>query len=379
MIPTALDVTIVLAVVGIRLITPLLVPLYPLPAILVALVVDGIDQTIFQTQLTDAFWHDIAHGYQGYDKALDIYYLCIAYTATMRNWTQPTALRCAQFLWLYRLAGVTLFEIVHDPADESSWRWLLLVFPNTFEYFFIAYETVRLRWDPRRMSRRLVLGLAAFIWVVIKLPQEWWIHVARLDFTDFAREHSWVMPTLAILLVFLLGLAWWALAFWLPPRDHAPRLHADPLPAELDTAAKRNEYRLTHLRIFDWYLAEKIAITGLVCVDFAQVLPGTTAKASQVMVAVGVLVVVNSVLGFAFATRSWSTDSAVLQFAVIVVANLALVGLARAATPRFNPTNAGFFVLLISLIVMLYERYRPVRDLLWAVSRPRPDSLPSDG
>jgi hypothetical protein len=94
-------------------------------------------------------------------------------------------------LWLYRLSGVALFQIVHGPADESSWRWLLLVFPNTFEYFLIAYETVRLRWDPPRMSRRLVVGIVAFIWIFIKLPQEWWIHAARLDFTDFAREHSW--------------------------------------------------------------------------------------------------------------------------------------------------------------------------------------------
>ena len=27
--------------------------------------------------------------------------------------------------------------------------------------------------------------VAAFIWVVIKIPQEWWIHVANLDFTHF--------------------------------------------------------------------------------------------------------------------------------------------------------------------------------------------------
>ena len=30
--------------------------------------------------------------------------------------------------------------------------------------------------------------MAAFIWIFIKLPQEWWIHVAQLDFTDFMKE-----------------------------------------------------------------------------------------------------------------------------------------------------------------------------------------------
>ena len=30
--------------------------------------------------------------------------------------------------------------------------------------------------------------MAAFIWIFIKLPQEWWIHIAQLDFTDFMKE-----------------------------------------------------------------------------------------------------------------------------------------------------------------------------------------------
>jgi hypothetical protein len=47
-----------------------------------ALILDGIDQTIFQTYTTLSLDH-----YQGYDKALDIYYLSIAYIATIRNWT----------------------------------------------------------------------------------------------------------------------------------------------------------------------------------------------------------------------------------------------------------------------------------------------------
>ena len=33
-----------------------------------------------------------------------------------------------------------------------------------------------------------MIGIAAFIWIFIKLPQEWWIHVAQNDFTDFMKE-----------------------------------------------------------------------------------------------------------------------------------------------------------------------------------------------
>ena len=367
---TATDVTILVVVVLARLVVPLFIPMFPLPSIIAALTIDGIDQTIFQTQLTPAFWNDIENGYQGYDKALDVYYLSLAYVATMRNWTNRTALAAAQFLWLYRLFGVTLFECVRDPADPSSWRWLLLVFPNTFEYFFIAYEGVRLRWDPRRMSPRLVVGLAAFIWIFIKLPQEWWIHVAQLDFTDFADEHSWVWPTVAVLVIAVVAIAWWAITYRLPPRDWRLHVKADPLPAELDTAAERAEYRTANWRLFDWNLVEKVTLVSLVCVIFSQMLPGSTATPSQVIVGVGTLVVVNSATGILFARRRWIVENVVAQFAVVVAMNIGLVWIGRALTPRFDPQHAMFFVLLISLIVVLYDRYRPMRELRRAAGRP---------
>ena len=82
-----------------------------------------------------------------------------------------------------------------------------MVFPNTFEYFVIAIEVVRTRWDAARLSRAAFLWTAGLIWVVVKLPQEWWIHVAQLDFTDeFAElvdEHPWVWGVLAVLAVVL--------------------------------------------------------------------------------------------------------------------------------------------------------------------------------
>jgi hypothetical protein len=49
---------------------------------LTALILDGVERTIFQTYTTLSLDH-----YQAYDKALDIYYLSIAYIATIRNWT----------------------------------------------------------------------------------------------------------------------------------------------------------------------------------------------------------------------------------------------------------------------------------------------------
>src|SRR5699024_8279894 len=99
--------------------------------------------------------------YQSYDKALDIYYLTIAYLAAVRNWTNPGAVRIAAVLFYYRLVGVVLFEYLENQS-------LLFIFANTFEYFFILYEAARLRWDMRRVRFKTLLIAAAVIWIVIK-------------------------------------------------------------------------------------------------------------------------------------------------------------------------------------------------------------------
>jgi hypothetical protein len=39
------------------------------------------------------------------------------------------------------------------------------------------------------------------------------------------------------------------------------------------------------------------------------------------------------------------------------------VWLGRLFSERFNPYDATFFVLLITLITCLYDRYRPIREL----------------
>jgi hypothetical protein len=143
------NLIVFLLVLASRLLVPLFIPRFPLPAIIAALLLDAVDQTVFQI-FTDLNLDN----YQGYDKALDVYYLTIAYLSTLRNWTNLTAVSVGRFLLFYRLVGVLLFELFDVRA-------LLLIFPNTFEYFFIAYEAVNLRWDPRRMSRPLVIGMAA--------------------------------------------------------------------------------------------------------------------------------------------------------------------------------------------------------------------------
>ena len=221
---STIDWTVFVLVVGLRLVVPLFIPRFPLPAILAALVIDGVDKSIFA-----AFTGLPLDNYQSYDKALDIYYLTIAYLSVLRNWRNPFAVGVAAFLWYYRLVGVLLFEL-------TDLRWLLMVFPNTFEYFVIAIEVVRTRWDAARLSRAAFLWTAGLIWVVIKLPQEWWIHVAQLDFTDefgkLVDAHPWVWGVLAVLAVVLVVVGR-RVVRRLPPADWPFTVDADVVAARV--------------------------------------------------------------------------------------------------------------------------------------------------
>ncbi len=60
------DMAVFWAVVMARFLLPLTIPKYPLPGVLACLILDGVDQTIFQ-QFTSL----PLEGYQSYDKALD--------------------------------------------------------------------------------------------------------------------------------------------------------------------------------------------------------------------------------------------------------------------------------------------------------------------
>ena len=343
------DLVVFWVVVAGRFTLPLLIPRFPLPAILACLVLDGVDQTIFQTYTN----LDLS-GYQGYDKALDVYYLTVAYLSTLRNWANREAVRVAWFLFYYRLAGVVLFELLH-------WRALLLVFPNTFEYFFIVYEAIRLRWDPTRLTRRDLVLLAAAIWLFVKLPQEYWIHVAKLDTTDLIAAHPWIGILGAVTVVTLLVLLRRRVLPRLPYPDHSWRVQADAIPAEIADPDERDAWIAAHRRVFDWRLLEKAVLVGFVCMIFAQILPEVDATNVEILIGTAVLITIDSSLGLRTARRSRGVASIVQSFLWLALANgaIVLVGETLDGEDELHLGNTLFFVLLLTLIVTLYDRYEP--------------------
>ena len=342
-------------VVGARLIVPLFIPQWPL-VIVAAAVLDAADQTIFQ------LWTELdtseAGAYQAYDKALDNYYLAIAYMATMRNWKNNAAIRVGQFLFIYRLVGATLFELTH-------WRPLLLIFPNTFEYFFIAYELLRTR-DPARASARYWILWAAGIWIFIKIPQEWWVHVAKLDVTDTIRKYPWLVP----IVVAVVAAAAWGYFKWIKPRrsptDYPFRFAADELPSQRELAAERRGQMLRRGKVWSGEMLEKVVLVSLLGIIFAQIVPGVDTTPAEITVGVAALVALNTLVSLWAVRRGKAKlEWTIRAFVELMILNAGLM-LVFAFLERdggdFNPWSLLFFAYLITLIVVLYDRYRSVYE-----------------
>jgi hypothetical protein len=366
--PETNDLLVLVIVIAARLFVPLAIPRYPIPAGIAALVIDGVDQTIFQTFTTLPL-----AGYQGYDKALDIYYLSIEYLAILRNWDNLAAAAMGRFLFYYRLVGVLLFEL-------SQVRALLLFFPNTFEYFFLFYEAVRLRWNPRRLSTAAVVGAAFAIWVFIKVPQEYWIHIAQLDVTDTIKEVIFGVPAetswgaivsanipfflvLIALVVVLIAGAYWFVTRRLPPADwrfsfDAEAHGSDVSPDEVAAA------RLTIAqRFWSHELLEKIVLVSLVTIIFSRILPSVQASVMSVAIGVAVVILANTFISELLVRSGYQWGSALVEFIVMAVVNALIVAVFFALLPitggSIDTPATLFAVLLLTLLVTLYDRFRP--------------------
>lgn len=334
--PSTAEWALIVAIVLSRLIVPLLIPRFEL-VIVVALVLDAIDNSLL------AMFTDVDLGpdgpYQSVDKALDIYYLAIAYAAMLRNWTSHAAFRIGQFLFYYRLVGVLAFELTGS-------REMLLLFPNTFEYFFIVYALIALRWEPSSWSPRFWLWTAIVLWVCVKLPQEYWIHVAQRDFTDTVADHPWFGVLCALGLLALAALFQWVGRPRLPEPDHALRFASPVLP---DRWRRTGGWRWRDV-------GEKVVLLGLIAIVFAEILPSVELSALEVGIGVALIVFANAAI-----TLRWTS----LEFGALLVTNLALIfALSRffSDVENFPLGTALFFAFLISLLTSLYDRYKPIHD-----------------
>jgi hypothetical protein len=117
-------------------------------------------------------------------------------------------------------------------------------------------------------------------------------------------------------------------------------------------------------RFFNRALIEKIILVSLLSIIFAYVLEAVEATHLQLVGGVAFIIVINSILSHWLARRGIEWKHILLQFIVMTVVNFGLVILYSFLLPRFdgsiNLGNTLFFVLLLTLIVTLFDRYRQV-------------------
>ena len=114
-------------IVAYRLLVPLTIFRWPFIGAVLSIIADALDIVIVTLMIRYLHAGDV-WSYHELDKYLDTYYLFIEWIVAQRwaglpRWT-------ANVLFFYRVIGVVAFEV-------TDARWLLLVFPALFDFFFL--------------------------------------------------------------------------------------------------------------------------------------------------------------------------------------------------------------------------------------------------
>ena len=155
----------VLVIGAVRLFGSLPVLRWPLAGGLLAIVVDLSDLLLRDTLDLGGI-----PDYQAFDKWADQVYMALFLVVALR-WRGPER-SVAVALYVFRLVGFVLFEL-------SGERGLLLLFPNVFEFWFIAVAAIH-HLRPGFAWRPIVLIPVLVVLLALKELQEWALHGARL-------------------------------------------------------------------------------------------------------------------------------------------------------------------------------------------------------
>lgn len=162
-----------LAVILLRLLVPLTILRWPLAGGLISMVLDALDVVLIE------IFGGSFDSYSALDKGLDTYYLALEVFVSLR-W-EPLARWTSVSLFGYRAIGVLAFEVTQT-------RWLLLVFPNLFENFYIAYLVIR-RFAPAFALTPLRLSALLILLLIPKLGQEYLLHYSEAQPWDWIKRN----------------------------------------------------------------------------------------------------------------------------------------------------------------------------------------------
>ena len=161
-----------LVIALIRLTGSLLVLRWALMGAVLAIIID----------FSDLFWMGFLDlggvpNYQAFDKWLDLIYMFAFFTVAMK-WSGYDR-SIAIVLFVFRMIGFAVFELTHI-------RFLLFLFPNVFEFWFL-FVVARKHYRLQQVMTLKNICLVLLICLILKLGQEWILHGGKyLDrFTFF--------------------------------------------------------------------------------------------------------------------------------------------------------------------------------------------------
>ena len=158
-----------------RLVAALPVLRWPLAGGLFAIACDLAD--LFLLYFIGGSWDS-----QALDKWFDLFFMA-TFLAVALRWPQPEK-GVALALFAFRMVGFTAFEIAHS-------RPVLMLFPNVFEFWFMAVAAVH-HWQPGWRFTRVRIAVLVTVVTGAKLAQEYMLHVGRwfddVTIMDFVRD-----------------------------------------------------------------------------------------------------------------------------------------------------------------------------------------------
>ena len=117
-------------------------------------------------------------------------------------------------------------------------------------------------------------------------------------------------------------------------------------------------------QFFDRELLEKTALVSLLVIIFAQILPGIRSSDLELALAMTVVIIVNTVVSEMIVRRGITWPHALRQGLIMLAVNLPVMliisFLRYGSIPLLALNNILVFILLLSLIITLYDRYRPL-------------------
>jgi len=176
-----------IAVTVLRLVVPFSILRYPIGGIIACMILDTYDNPLADILGGRHGFGGEVIGYHRLDKVLDIYYLAFAFVVSLR-WENPLTRRTSIILFSHRLVGVALFLL-------TGWRSFLLIFPNIFEYFFLAYLIIE-RFFPR--FRLETISRLVIVLLIVGLPQVFreyvyhYLDMGLYDYFDIVSRWDWI-------------------------------------------------------------------------------------------------------------------------------------------------------------------------------------------